>query len=390
MSNPKEGDVHFPKRITDQATDPAVPTPGRKTQPQGLLQPATSAAPAPGRTTQVQEAGLKAPDPFKTGNAYADKGVACETEGTPGCFLDAPGQRQRIIHLYQLRVTAAQQQYVAALIELRIEELLKKDPEQADWLLSLFVDVISVLVSSTAKKAFQLLRGGATETIADVIGDAAKVTAEMQKASEAHFMSALGVALSAGKKQITKSTAAKSDKTEKAENVGYLDQLKMQSAHTYQHLREGTLAGVGDAGLLALFNSFDSTVGHTVNDYKEALTAQLERFKQSGITKIGLQNNPTFGAGYPAPVASLDTFMTHETKAYWVNTPMGKRLALYVRGHRSIDTPAEIQARPFQFKGYVSQELLGTALGMHLARWQIPPEEHPMGFEETIKMGSNP
>ena len=369
--------VRYPKRIAQQA-EPQAPTPGKSTQVQ--LAPASSGVLYTGST-------LMSPDKHqrKTDNDFIDNGVACD-EGEKGseCFLD-DGQRSRMITTYQARVTAAQQQFVAALIELRIEELLKKDPEEANILFELFLDVIGMVAVSAAVKAFHILSKGSTETVTDVVKQGTDLAAHMSTTSESGLTEAIGATVAIGKKAVPKEHVA----TDKALNVGYLDRLKDDSALIYETLREGAIAGVDDATLLVLFDSFHAPNGHRVSDYKTALERKMQRFNKSGVKQMGVS--------LPAPKFGLQEWKEYETKAFWVVTPIGRRLGFYKReyheknadyGRATSGLRDQQPELPFVFAGYVPEEFESAAISMHTVRWGEAPVEHAAGVHETLQMGA--
>lgn len=364
----------------------SVPTPGKQALPQ---EQAGSNGPYKGSAFSQ---GLEAPTvQHDTGNDLVDQGLGCEgaSPGTSGCVL-SPQQRARLLPTYQSRVTAAQQQYVAALIELRIEELLKKEPEASEWMLEMMLEIIGHVVITGAMKALQALKGGATEAIDQAIQDGSALSSALREESSDHLSTAISMAVGLGKKQTTAALEHKADPTRpeagkpKAANVAFLDYLKDQSATIYENLREGAIAGLSDSTFLVLFESFRASNGHTVGVYKEALKGKLDRFKKSEVGQIGVTDNESALSNGP---------WRWDTRAFWVQTPLGRRLGLYRRDYQEIpDTVSEYGGpsraaspidkammavedakRPFAFWRYVPVEFEGAAVAMHVARWKTDP-----------------
>lgn len=346
-----------------------------------------------------------------TGNAYADEGLGCDGgKGGGGCFLDA-GTRQRVVNLFHGRVNAAHINYMGALTQLGIEELLKKEPKESELIMELLLDVIGALTSNVALKIFKLAAGGG-HAIADVAASAADVQHGLSHGGEEFFKEGVGMAVSLGKKDFAESVhhddpSKPTAGTEKASNVGYIDMLKDQSGSIFENIREGMIAGIDDARLLVLFDSFRAA-NHTVSAYKSALSQKLQRFKASGLGKMGITNNDKWGrldsGGIDHSAAQI------EKHAYWVNMPGGRRLGLYRRAHVPISdlvrepsgldrgkTPFEKLAEEMQratkdddlfFDGFVANEFVDAAVKMHAAKWGYQPRERAVGPWELAQMGT--
>lgn len=353
----------------------------------------------------------------ETGSAVVDQGLGCDNaaQGTAGCVLTA-AQRARLLPTYQARVTAAQQQYVAALIELRVDELLKKEPEQSDWVLELMLDIIGDLTLSSAMKAFSMLRGGAVDHLAHEVSDAHALAEAMREETTEQVRDAISKAVGIGKGKFAKGADKKAEEnaegetTQKTANLAFIDYLKDESATSYERLRETAPAGLSDTSFLILFESFRAEMGHTVGVYKEALEAKLKRFEGSGVGAMGVtrnkerQEDPTAG-----DILELLGPENYQTRAFWVVAPNGeRRLALFRREAKAIDhiinrgdvmtrhqaTPleeAELNVedaqREYTFMRIVPSEFEGVALSMHAAKFGAEPYEHKSTPKEAFLMG---
>lgn len=379
------GEVHFPKRITDQALEP-----GKATNTQGLLAgPAASGGGA-----------LNKPDPYKTGHDYADKGAACEGGG-PDCFLE-PEQRQRVIEVYQGRVNAALTQYLSALTELGVEELLKKE-EDSDWLFELLLDVIGSVALKGAMKVFGALKeGGAVNAITEAVSNTGIVEKAMLKVEDKQVEAALKKGIDVGRKALPKKPT-KSDVTKKDLNLSYIDLLKINAGSLYEHLRESALAGAGDSGLVSMMGAFQASQGHMAAHYKVAIQERIDRFHKTGVAKIGITKKQRSDK----EIQNNEDNRVQQ-KAFWVTTPFGRRLALYERRHvatvpEKVDeyyngpvlgaskaAPDEMGKRdldghPFKFKSYVPVDFTEHAVQIHTAFWSEEPIEHEAGPIETAQ-----
>jgi hypothetical protein len=392
MGDTKEDRVRFPRRIAGDVQ--RAPAAGRTSSSSQL--PAAE-GPSRGGLWGPYAAGLESSTVhYKTGSDWGDRGLGCEdtAPGAPACFLD-PGQRARIATSYQNRVNAALAAYLAALTQLRVDEVLKKEPEKTEWLLELVLDVIGMVASGTVVKAMRALRGGAIETVADVTGDAAAVLSAMQGVSDAEVTTAVSTAISTGRRMrpaVTPGAPARP-------GVALLDVLGESASGIYERLREDALAGLSDAELLVLFDSFRASSGHTIAAYKDAIGDKLKRFEGTNVGKLGVTKEREPGAPW-----AID----HQTKAFWVKTPLGRRLALYKRAAHTLgdkvpatagwrdQTPMELVAEklrdqldhPFRFVEYVPDEFTEAAVAMHTARWGEAPLEHAMGYHELAQMGA--
>ena len=344
---------------------------------------------------------------YRHGEAYlrqpgitvGKKGLGCKGApiGREGCLF-LPEERATYLAWYVGRVAAAQTHFLAALTELKVEELLKKDPEKSEWILELFFDVIGHLTGSTVLKMFKLLRAGKSS----VVEDAAKLAAAMSNESESHLTGLLGVALGAGKKAATAKEESKPDASKPDENpqrtanVAFLTYLQNRAGAVYQHMREAMIEGISDSLFLVLYEAFDER-NHSIEVYKGELGGKLKRFEKSGVGKLGITNNESFDP-------MRDGVSRHDTRAFWVKTPSGRRLGLYRRAYLPIPdtvatvplhrtaTPfdkvamemADFAARPYDFIRFVPVEFEAAAVAMHTAKWRTEPVERVPSTPEEI------
>lgn len=370
MGTERDTRMRAPGRAADNA---AAPIAGKATETERL----TPTAGPPSRSGIWPQ--IAPTTNVDTGNAYPDRGVGCERQPrAANCFLP-DGQRQRMVTTYQSRVTAAEGQYGLALASVELDERLKKDPKETDWVTEILLDVIGTLISSSIKKAVHLAMDASPD--AD------------------HVVEALKPFVGAGKKRVVEHATA-AGAAPRSAAVKLIDHLKNEAALIYERLREDALAAVaGDDELILLFESFRAEL-HSHDVYKREIEDKLVRYEKSKVGKIGVAKNPD--------AKPIDDIVggrpTHLDRcAFWVDAPGGPRLALYSRGHRIPDGaeyatdldrgPAfgtdEEGDKSWQIEAFVPAEFVSVALAMHESTWGRPPEHRAFGVAEFWKQGES-
>jgi hypothetical protein len=344
----------------------------------------------------------------KSGSAVVDHSFACETDPDQAeCVLSA-AERTRLLPTYQARVNAAETHYLTALGQLRVEELLKKSPEKSDLMFEIFLEVIGSVALSSLTHAVKMLRAGSADMLEGAVRNSEQLAAALRSdAGDKQIETALKGAVSSGKKKITKAKDADpSVASPKAAKIGYMDMLASQAGDVYESLRERAPAGLTDVAFLVLFAAFKNTAGHSVDAYRTALEAKLDRFDKSKIGEIGVtRNDDAYG---PAQLVGAGGPAQWDTKVFWVRTPGGRRLGLYRREYREI--PKEIYKdgqmafkqpaspiddmylqvedakRPYSFVRYVPLEFEGAAVAMHRAKWEGEPLERDARSPEEFAL----
>jgi hypothetical protein len=337
---------------------------------------------------------------YNHGNALGDKGLGCRDAppGTDGCVLTKE-QRTTYLSMYLERVGNAKSSFLDALGELQVEELLKKEPERSEWMMELLLDVIGHVAISAVIKAVNASRSRVTRRLVTGAENASNIPTGMNAESDPHLPAALGMIGGLGKKAATNNEpdpAKRDEGTQKAANMAYLSYLEGRAESIYATLRESVPVGLSDSLFLALFDAFEDG-NHTVAVYKRELQGKLKRFEMSGVGKLGVTKNADSHPLDHGP-------WRHETRAFWVKTPMGRRLGLYQREHRPIPdtvmvgsvrrvaTPfdkvaMEMQdfgARSYTFVRYVPVEFEAAAVAMHVAKWHTDPVERVAQAPEEI------
>lgn len=379
--------------------------------------------PEVGRQTLVQaqqNGGQNSAVPI--GNQFVDNGAACAQSGATGnCFLN-PDQRGRLVDKFGERVLAAEIQYVAALEELRVDELLKKDPEGGSIWLDLILEVIVAVTIPALGRAMTALRSGTANAVWEYaktdLQTAGRIASTLRSdAGKASIDSFIKAAVTKGKTAasgfVKDHSQAKVEAHDKKQaNVGFLSILTDQAAQIYQDIRENAPAGADDGMLAVLFQAFDAAMGHTKSVYKAEVQAKLARFEKSNVGEIGVMGRDGRGLDDKVPsFAKTSSAGVHEqlaeTRVFRVNTPIGPRLALYRRDYYEIPktvsvsetfgtsqrpmSPLEIaQAevenaqRGYTFVRYVPLEFESVALAMHRAQWGSEPLDRAAKTPEEI------
>jgi hypothetical protein len=329
----------------------------------------------------AQQSHLHPPELVPTGFPLADHGTACNPMDpaheaawrnyvNDECYL-APNQRREVVATLQRYVSDARQAYLGALAELRVEQLLKKD--SGSFMFDLLLDVIGLAVMTNAANALKHLRG-APAALAEY-GEVTAATMDLQRVSDKRIELIARQAVTTGKKLVPKPGDPTGDPT--TGTVAYLDLLRRGAAIEYQQLGQLLPAGTTDIELVILAHSFKAENGHTTADYKKLLSEKLQLFDDSGVGKLGVSWNP-----HKRGLGIFD-FDQIDRKLFWVQLPLGKRLAIYKRGHiDQLDGPLgslltrDAESRPFHFERYVPEDLVDTAVQMHGAKWGEPPGDH--------------
>lgn len=342
---------------------------------------------------------------YKVGNSYIDRGMQCDAVPADTCFLN-PGQRSRIVDLFHGRVLDARQSYMHACEQLRVGELLAKEPSPG-LLFEVFLEVVGLVAL-----------GGLSSALRNVVAFGKRVVEEAKLAEQDPdpLMQSLSKINTKQTEQVGKSVvsmakkhAAKSAPPEGEDKIGvrFLEELQNQSGPIYQDIRENAPALMDDSELLLLFDSF-SAQNHTVEAYKEQLKGKLDRWKSTQLSDIGTRTedkdipcdvwiqNPT-----PQHITGY-TVGPRDTKLFVVNTMGIKKLGVFRRQFKlagnfeHVAAPAMIPpikpSRPdlprspmvtmndddFKFIEFVPDEFVDIAYKAHMVAWGHTPTERTL------------
>jgi len=225
---------------------------------------------------------------------YIARGAVCDADPEhANCILD-PLIRKNLIDSYQHRVDAAQLAYLTALTQLRVDELLVHDDNDAGWFIGLLISLASgyvTLLAGAAMKIFSQLNTAARAAELAAIGPTKPITAAftMEKNVDTLMSNIAGTARTYG---IPAYNAAQPGATAKAKEhsrtVSYLDQLTDGASRFYQQLREFPPGHADDAQMIGLWKGMESA-GHDVSTYKEQVAKAIAAFKQSKASYVGVR-----------------------------------------------------------------------------------------------------
>lgn len=293
--------------------------------------------PGPGKSTQPQG---------PTGDPYVDHGAVCDGQKGGDCFL-TDAQRNRLVTQFQGRVHTAHVNYVAAATALHVEKLIQKPDTDMHWLASMLLDLVvghiagkiaTTLVNfknaaklDAAVKALDVRQFDVYDS-ADVESldlssfskpsIAQRARSGLLNLKEETVKTGVKEAVNGAKKGLLAARVQQSTddhNAQKTQNLSYIEQLMDAAGLGFSKLSEQTPAFATDAELVALFHAM-APENHRLGDYKEAIAAKVDRFKKSGVDKIG--------AHYADRAAvSLDGDDIHEPKGQSIDVVRHTRLA---------------------------------------------------------------
>ena len=247
--------------------------------------------------SKVDPAKTKTVQTREVGDQYIDHGAVCEgkDDSTVGCFF-ADQQRDRLIADFRDRIAAASTNYKLALVELKLEALLKKEAD-LHWAASLALDLIGAHVIRVVGRAVVSLKSDGVTKLTSIVGSRnldessfhARASSFLGGLDEKSIEGNVKGTLEPIKKGLVntiKSNVNVGAKNEKAAKLSYIAQLKDNCDLEFQRFKSASLGKSNDAELFVLWEGFD-TSHHTVGKYVEALGAKLERFRKSGVTDLG-------------------------------------------------------------------------------------------------------
>lgn len=233
----------------------------------------------------------------KVGEKYIDDGAVCDGKGleTPGCLFE-DAQRARLIADLDKRIGDALSNYKDALLELKVEELMKKEAD-LHWAASLALDLIGThLVKVAAHAVMRLKAAGVSQLASHMDGRYASDKSlrtraeEMLSSMDAKFVEgSVKAVLDPLKKRgaaVAKSEANHENKTEKQATIAFIDQLTNKCDEGFRAFGSHVAGYATDAEIYAVWDGFDPQ-NHTRAEYKVALGAKLDRFKKSGVNELG-------------------------------------------------------------------------------------------------------
>jgi len=360
--------------------------------------------PAPGKSTRVQTLTFDQP-----GDVWLEQGAYCDRDDNqdPGCIF-SEDVRKRLLARLDRNFLLACSNYKAALAELKIEELLKKD-DDLHWIISMALDLAGGhLVKSAAKALASLKAGGVARLTAGMQGAymsdrswQSRAEAVLASVSDKSIESVVKSSFDVAKKGYNKELQTRQNHEqarEKRGSIAFIEQLEKECDRRFVRLLNTAQATATDVVLKALYDSTDpvKTDEHTKAAYKAVLGAKLERFRRSGVGNIGRQRADD-------PVFPGHTVM-RDTRVVWVqDAATGSKTLWYQRQHGD-DNPGTIRpgdpgwdsfpghAGPYKFGPHsprdratldrpVPAEFVDAAIARSEQQWGPTPTIASPGFE---------
>jgi hypothetical protein len=253
--------------------------------------------PDPGKTTKTGS---------MTGVPLVDHGVACDkpAPGQAGCYLDAL-QRRDLVSDIQLRMTDAKATFLDACTNVRVDKLLEKDSD-VPWFLGMMLDIATAFAATKMIEALKGLKQGIavapvveeywalneTHTAINTIGVEAQAKKTLKERvrsiDDAAIVQATQTAMAKGKAAVSAvlQKAANDPAAQKAAALDYVAELKDKAGIAFDAARRTMPVGLSDEQLLALDEAWQPSY-HSSSGYTQAITAQVNLFNASGISKIG-------------------------------------------------------------------------------------------------------
>jgi hypothetical protein len=353
---------------------------------------------------------LSPPDPVPTADEWVDNGTVCDSKDPHTdlwrhhvddyCFM-SPSQRTRQIIKFEGRVNKAAIAYSNALLEGRVKALLAAKPG-GSWVFELLLDAIGLAITPAIARAFKSLRDASVRELAKLVDEPTDAARALLGVSDQSLTTIARQSVTSAKRSVPRpSDPAAHTRDAK---LNYLDLLTKQGEAAFQHISEGVLRNSTDADLLVLTEAYDIHNGHSQVDYAGYINKLLDHFEVSGVSHIGVDWNDRVGADHPLE------FQKAETKAYLVDFPAGKRLALYRREHAQGLEPGDavspllggvyrlsdedsaqlksrdVEKRPFVFDRFVPEDLVEVAAQFHEATWGSEPTVRSAAGDECVAL----
>lgn len=295
-----------------------------------------------------------------TGAPYVDHGGACDGVESPECFL-TPLQRDRLVNLLGLRVVEAEANCQAAIVKLRVDQLIAKDDAELALFASLVLDVLGGHIAAVASRTLKKVLETGPSYLARIGIEASKENLETVE-------KALGIgdliktAIGGAKKGMEsglKAPASQEGKGKRADAGAFLVGLHNRTNVMFQAFREDAPVSLRDEDLIVAFASFDAA-DHTVPHYETILSGLVDRYLKSGVTSIGARaGNAALG------LDDLQGSTTPMVKRHvaWASFVSGAPRELFF-----VDEGAgEDNRKP------IDPEFWAAALERQQAEWNTPP-----------------
>jgi hypothetical protein len=252
---------------------------------------------------------------------------------TQGCFLSDP-QRLRLIIEFKDRVQTASTNYKDALLELRVDELMKKE-DDLNWVLSLALDLAGAHLVVVAAKALKGLKAAGAGKLADIADRAAyagtysdtswstRADSALQVVTDARIDGMLKSGFAAAKKPASGALQKgqnRGDESAKQATLSFIAQLQDGCDIAFKAFERQAIGHTSDAELVVLYEGMHERL-HTKGTYKVALNEKLKRFRASGVNDIARKEAWDRKYGY--------TKVHRDTRVVFVQGLNGAKTAWY-------------------------------------------------------------
>lgn len=301
---------------------------------------------------------------------YVNNGAYCEQAGhAEHCRLETD-TRTRLIQELNKRISFSFINYMQALTDVGIDELLQKQSDNS-WVMVLILDVVTLGLGSA------MMRSARNVGVASAISEAVSPRLGTTLTSGEFAQALLGVsktpllgevvktAVNAGKAKIV-SLVKPADA--KSTTLAYITALKDAAGGTFQEIGS-TLCTSGDDDVLELANATFHKDLQTYSGWRALLETAIATFKTCGLTELGQRMH----GGLQQQV------LTRSLR--WVKRADGRRLEFFEHGFQRSSAMTQYPSPPKEIKPHVvgqpvAVELQEVAVAMHRSILGTEPEEY--------------
>jgi hypothetical protein len=243
---------------------------------------------------------------YEVGDEYVDRDGVCEgkSDSVAGCFL-TDRKRDKLINKLLSYVQTAQTNYKAALLELKVEELVKKE-EDLHWVLSLALDLAGLHLAAVLGRALKNVQALGAAKLTDLqileaasgqfsdkswISRADQLIARVTPARIDAVTKAGMTAAAGGIKKATHVGVNVATETARSVTISYINQLRDTCDVAFDRFVSHVAATTADAELVVVFEGMKPE-NHSIGAYKASLKDKIDRFRKSGVLGIGRREAP--------------------------------------------------------------------------------------------------
>ncbi len=301
---------------------------------------------------------------------YVNNGAYCEQAGrVEHCRLEK-GKRDRLIQELNQRILFSFVNYMQALTDVGIDELLQRKSDNS-WVMVLILDVVTLGLGSA------MMRSAKNVGVASAINEAVAPRLGSTLTSGEFAQAVLGVsktpllgevvktAVNAGKAKIVSLVKPANSKST---TLAYITALKDAAGDTFQEISSSLCTG-GDDDVLELANATFYKDWQTYSGWRALLENAIATFKNCGLTELGQRTH----GGLQQQV------LTRSLR--WVKRADGRRLEFFEQGVQRSSAMTQYPSPPTEIKPHVvgqpvAVELQEVAVARHRSILGTDPEEY--------------